>query len=131
MKVFKPVSLPWVLGALIIAQLWSMSSAAKPYPLLWNTTHFFGYDGPWHAIPMKIGSPEQVINLYPGGAWGSVMLASDMKGHTGGRYESQKWLEASNVWNASLSNPSEADSTQNHYIQPLPNDKASRTFDGG
>jgi hypothetical protein len=64
----EPVNLPWVFRAFITGQLWLTAFAAKPYPLLWNTTHSFGYDGPWHAIPMKIGSPEQLINLHPGGA---------------------------------------------------------------
>ena len=63
---------------LILFILDTIHGEPVPYPMQWNTSHFFGPDGPWQAVPLRIGWPEQLINLYPGGAWSTILLTPDI-----------------------------------------------------
>ena len=57
-----------------------VSSQPQPFQWTWNTTHYFGYDGPWQAVPVTIGSEApQLLNLYPGGVWGTNVPASNIQ----------------------------------------------------
>ncbi|KAB8264202.1 hypothetical protein BDV32DRAFT_145984 [Aspergillus pseudonomiae] len=49
--------------------------AAGPLPIPWSDKSY-GPDGPWHAVTIALGSPQQAIDLYPGGSWGSGILLS-------------------------------------------------------
>lgn len=108
--------LSWIPKTLFVVYLSSLSSAAKPYPLDWNTTHSFGYDGPWHAIPIKIGYPAQKINLYPGGAWSCVVLGMHINLNYHDHRPNQTWLPGSEVYDASLGDPERHGSTENYDI---------------
>lgn len=130
MTVSKSTTFPWTLATFITGYLLSLSSATKPYPLTWNVSHVFGYDGPWHAIPMKIGWPEQIINLYPGGAWSSVVLGSGLADSFGFKYPNQTWLESSEVWNASVSEPWRNGSTENYDIAGVNRGGVAGSLDG-
>lgn len=108
----------------------SVSANPKPYPFEWNTTHSFGYDGPWHAIPMKIGWPEQIINLYPGGTWASVILGSNLSDSFKYDYPNQTWLSSSEVWNAAKSEPTRPGSTENYDIAQSNRGGVTGSLDG-
>ncbi|KAE8141232.1 aspartic peptidase domain-containing protein [Aspergillus pseudotamarii] len=49
--------------------------AAGPLSIPWSDKPH-GPDGPWHAVTISLGSPQQAIDLYPGGSWGSGILLS-------------------------------------------------------
>ncbi|KAK6526332.1 hypothetical protein TWF694_004930 [Orbilia ellipsospora] len=40
-----------------------------------NTSQSFGYDGPWYAVPVTIGSDPQTLNLFPGSQWATTILS--------------------------------------------------------
>lgn len=130
MRLPRAAGFTFALWITTFVHLSSVASAAKPYPLLWNTSHEFGYDGPWHAIPMKIGWPEQTINLYPGGTWSSVVLGSHIEDSTGAEYPNQKWLQSSEVWDASTSEPTRKDSTENFDIAQANRGGVTGSIDG-
>ncbi|KAF4258015.1 hypothetical protein KXV89_001553 [Aspergillus fumigatus] len=120
----------WILQLLVIGNVPLVFSSVKPYPLSWNTTHDFGYDGPWHAIPLRIGRPEQTINLYPGGSWASVVLGTHIQDAWGNDYPNQDWLKGSEVWDASLSAPQRSGSSQNNNIAQANRGGVSGSIDG-
>ncbi|KAK9621747.1 hypothetical protein V6Z98_006456 [Aspergillus fumigatus] len=120
----------WMLQLLVIGNVPLVFSSVKPYPLSWNTTHDFGYDGPWHAIPLRIGRPEQTINLYPGGSWASVVLGTHIQDAWGNEYPNQDWLKGSEVWDASLSAPQRSGSSQNNNIAQANRGGVSGSIDG-
>ncbi len=67
----------WLRSLLILLPLvYSVWANPVPYFMEWNTTHVFGPDGPWQAIPLRVGWPEQLINLYPGGSWVTTLLGT-------------------------------------------------------
>ncbi|ERF73827.1 hypothetical protein EPUS_05532 [Endocarpon pusillum Z07020] len=51
---------------------------AGPVVLPFNETHYFGFDGPWQAVPIMVGRPQQLINLYPGGNNPIVVLSKNV-----------------------------------------------------
>ncbi|RAH74757.1 uncharacterized protein BO66DRAFT_449567 [Aspergillus aculeatinus CBS 121060] len=61
------------------AEIWCnciAAAAASPFAVSWSD-QTFGFDGPWRAVTVKVGSPGQELSLYPGGSWGgSVFLES-------------------------------------------------------
>jgi hypothetical protein len=45
-----------------------------PQSIAWSTKAY-GPDGPWNAVTVQIGTPEQSIDLLPGGSWTTNVLA--------------------------------------------------------
>ena len=39
-----------------------------------RSNRVYGSDGPWQAVSVRIGSPAQQLDLYPGGIWYSTIL---------------------------------------------------------
>jgi len=95
-----------------------VASQPAPYEWIWNNTHSFGYDGPWHAIPVSIGSPPQLLNLYPGGVWGTNIPASNILLSDG--FKADGFTVAppgdAGVYNAGLSDPSSGSSSENNSV---------------
>ncbi|KIW97936.1 uncharacterized protein Z519_01520 [Cladophialophora bantiana CBS 173.52] len=65
---FAPIS--WSSGDLLIALGLILSlglvEASNPIPIVATTsTDFFGYDGLWSAISIRVGSPEQYLSVFP------------------------------------------------------------------
>ncbi|KAK6351111.1 hypothetical protein TWF718_004282 [Orbilia javanica] len=64
--------------------LWSLYffsqvNGAAPYlEIPFDTTTTFGYDGPWHAVPVGIGSNDQIVNLFPGSQWAPTILSTSV-----------------------------------------------------
>lgn len=48
-----------------------------PFRFDWSTTTY-GPDGPWYAVPVKLGSDSQAVDLYPGATYGSTILSSNL-----------------------------------------------------
>ena len=48
---------------------------AAPLPMEWNTTHFFGPDGPWQTVVVDVGGSTS--KLYPGGVSAHTILSKD------------------------------------------------------
>lgn len=65
---------------------------------------------------MKVGWPEQLINLYPGGAWSSSILSINVADSRGKKFTSESWLPGTDTYDASLSLPGVNGSTENYYI---------------
>ncbi|PYI36774.1 hypothetical protein BP00DRAFT_421147 [Aspergillus indologenus CBS 114.80] len=59
----------------------SVVNAKVPFTMTWSDDSY-GPDGPWHAVKVSIGSPEQQVSLYPGGAWQSYILLSSICSNT-------------------------------------------------
>ncbi|RAK76188.1 uncharacterized protein BO72DRAFT_487024 [Aspergillus fijiensis CBS 313.89] len=61
------------------AEIWCnciATAATSPFAVSWSD-QTFGFDGPWRAVTVEVGSPGQELSLYPGGSWGgSVFLES-------------------------------------------------------
>lgn len=70
-------SFPWL--AVLFANLGLIATPTAadtppgPFAMEWSTTNF-GPDGPWHAVQVYIGTPQQPISLYPGGTLRSHFL---------------------------------------------------------
>ena len=45
-----------------------------PQSIAWSTNSY-GPDGPWNAVTIQIGTPEQSIDLLPGGSWTTNVFA--------------------------------------------------------
>ncbi|KAJ5701420.1 hypothetical protein N7488_008968 [Penicillium malachiteum] len=56
-------------------------SASDPWGMTWSDTTY-GYDGPWHAVKVKLGSEDQVIDMYPGGSWDTYVLLDTLCDNT-------------------------------------------------
>jgi hypothetical protein len=57
------------------------SAASSPRALQWSTKTY-GPDGPWQAVKVQIGTPEQSVDLLPGGFWMSNILGSQLCANT-------------------------------------------------
>jgi hypothetical protein len=53
----------------------TFTANVRPRPLTWSSKAF-GPDGPWQAVQIQLGTPSQTVNLYPGGAWESLIIGS-------------------------------------------------------
>lgn len=53
------------------------TTAANTYQMVWSGQSY-GPDGPWQAVEVRIGSNNALVNLYPGGTWGSHILTPDI-----------------------------------------------------
>ncbi|KAL1962144.1 hypothetical protein VTN77DRAFT_548 [Rasamsonia byssochlamydoides] len=65
-------------GLLLARSLMSVVIADEqpnPYEMTWANRPY-GPDGPWQAVNVGVGTPEQNIALYPGGIWGSYILTT-------------------------------------------------------
>lgn len=65
--------------------------SAAQVQVFFNTSHYFGPDGPWQAVKIEIGylnEPLQPVNVYPSFLWGYAALLSPTtracSGDTGG-----------------------------------------------
>ncbi|KAI9933270.1 hypothetical protein ASPWEDRAFT_43041 [Aspergillus wentii DTO 134E9] len=63
-----------VFSCLLFAQ---HSLQQNPFPLTWSSTTY-GPDGPWHAVTVQLGSDLQLVDLYPGGNYGSTVMSSSL-----------------------------------------------------
>jgi hypothetical protein len=57
-----------------LAGLVDRASAANTFEMAWSDGTY-GPDGPWQAVSVRIGSNNALVNLYPGGTWGSHILS--------------------------------------------------------
>ena len=80
--------------------------------LPFNNTHYFGFDGPWQAVPIMVGRPQQLTNLYPGGNNPITVLSKNVvqANFTGPNYTS-----VSGVYDASLA---ETDAGSSQIFSP-------------
>ena len=54
-----------------------LGNTASPRALAWSSQRY-GPDGPWQAVTINLGSDNQVLDLYPGSAWHSNILAASI-----------------------------------------------------
>ena len=54
-----------------------LGHTASPRALAWSSKSY-GPDGPWQAVTIDLGSDNQVLDLYPGSAWHSNILATSI-----------------------------------------------------
>ena len=98
---------------LIFVAVPGLGQQPSPFEVLWNTTHSFGYDGPWQAIPISVGDDAQPLNLYPGGAWATTLPSSHV--YTVDGFSADGFVVAppggAGVYNANLTNPKPDGST--------------------
>ncbi|MCJ1439693.1 MAG: hypothetical protein MMC23_000174 [Stictis urceolatum] len=84
-------------------------SATVPLELPFNSTNFFGPDGPWQAVPISLGTPPQIINLLPGGTFFNAIPTHQLNkkcSHCGaGVYNSTKGASSSAFHNISFAAP--------------------------
>ena len=85
-----------------------------PYPMQWNRSVFFGYDGPWQAIVVDVGEPQQTLNLLPGGAMQSALMSKNVGNAGEGQYAGFTAQTDAGIYDASLSNPGSSGSTENN-----------------
>ena len=71
---------------------------AAPVVLPFNDTHTFGFDGPWQAVPILVGQPPQLINLYPGGNGPISVLSKNIPAN----FTELSYDSVSGVYDASL-----------------------------
>jgi hypothetical protein len=121
------IPLPLLVSAILI----SLSSAdvLASISVRFNDTHTFGYDGQWQAIPMRVSWPEQVVNLYPSGAFSSVILSSNVANFRKS-YSGQTFAGESGIFDLSQADPAGNSSTQNYYFAGPDTNWAAPAFDG-
>jgi hypothetical protein len=51
-----------------------------PWEFFYNQSKAYGPDGPWQAVTVGVGSPEQYIDLYPGNIWSTVLINCSCEG---------------------------------------------------
>ena len=66
------------LVALFLHSLLS-SAQSLPNPIqITTSSQVYGPDGPWQAVSVSLGDPNQVLDLYPGGLWQSTILTTQL-----------------------------------------------------
>ena len=67
-------------GVLAIASLsFPVLTQDVPLPVRVSPSNkHYGPDGPWQAVTVKLGDPEQAVDLYPGGIFESQILTTDV-----------------------------------------------------
>jgi hypothetical protein len=53
------------------------AATANTFQMTWST-ETYGPDGPWQAVRVWIGSNNALVNLYPGGTWGSHIFTPEI-----------------------------------------------------
>lgn len=51
----------------------TLLDATTPFRVPYETKKTFGYDGPWNAVKVSVGTPPQPLHLFPAGHWGTVL----------------------------------------------------------
>ncbi|KAI9886323.1 MAG: hypothetical protein M1823_001881 [Watsoniomyces obsoletus] len=111
-SIHRPAWSIWLRWLFVLVLLWNpVWSDPVPYPMQWNTTHVFGPDGPWQAIPIRVGWPEQLVNLYPGSSWASTLLGISVCGKRPSCVARQAGL-----YDLNKSNNASTQGTANHAI---------------
>ncbi|KAH0542534.1 hypothetical protein FGG08_003039 [Glutinoglossum americanum] len=72
-----PLLILSISGLLGLAAGQTDSNSPVPVQIPFSKTKY-GPDGPWQAVTVNIGSPDQPVDLYPGGAWQSGILSTDI-----------------------------------------------------
>lgn len=114
-----------VIGILAIVSLFSslVDSQDVPLPVRVSPSNkHYGPDGPWQAVTVKLGDPEQRVDLYPGGIFESAVLTTDLCDNdspqpcgSGGMYDPSK---SKTLDDTSIKIKFEADSTSGAMSQP-------------
>jgi hypothetical protein len=106
------------------------ANAAAPVSVPFNDTHFFGYDGPWQAVPVLVSWPDQqLLNLYPGGAFLSAFPANNVANYQQ-TFKGQDFSAAAGVYDASLPDPASAGSSENFAFAGQENGGVRAAIDG-
>lgn len=77
MRERRSVWLPVAMAGLIHRTIAGGTTAANTFQMTWSGQSY-GPDGPWQAVQVRIGSNNALVNLYPGGTWGSHILTPDI-----------------------------------------------------
>ena len=86
-----------------LAGLTGSASAANTFEMTWST-ETYGPDGPWQAVAVRIGSNNALVNLYPGGTWGSHILSTKVCDSTS--LSSVCYAQAAGLYDPTLSSTS-------------------------
>jgi hypothetical protein len=106
------------------------ANAAAPVALPFNDTHFFGFDGPWQAVPVLVSWPnQQLLNLYPGGTFLSVFPAKNVANYQQ-TFKGQDFSTAAGLYDASLPDPASAGSSENFAFAGQENGGVRAAIDG-
>ncbi|KAJ5438742.1 uncharacterized protein N7458_009740 [Penicillium daleae] len=57
------------------------ASALSPWAMTWSDSTF-GFDGPWHAVTIGIGTNDTELAMYPGASWQSYVLLNTLCDNT-------------------------------------------------
>ncbi|KAJ5721340.1 uncharacterized protein N7483_009274 [Penicillium malachiteum] len=57
------------------------SASIAPWEMTWSDSTY-GYDGPWHAVIIKMGGNDTQLAMYPGGSWVSYVLLDTLCDNT-------------------------------------------------
>lgn len=114
--------------------LWfDAAAAASPLVVKFNETRFFGYDGPWQAVPVTLGSPPQTVHMFPGGRAASTVPSENVMNFDSlisDNYSYASYRDEAEIFDAGQSNPESYGSTQNYYIKS-PENGGVNYIDGG
>ncbi|OQV00627.1 hypothetical protein CLAIMM_06100 [Cladophialophora immunda] len=104
-----------VLTILFAAATVQAGNVATPLNVPFNLTHYFGYDGPWHAIPVLVSDPQQLVNLYPGGTYATCIPSINVRNY-GLNYTSDNFPNEAGIFDLALAEPWVYGSSQNYAI---------------
>ncbi|KAJ9615311.1 hypothetical protein H2200_001386 [Cladophialophora chaetospira] len=104
-----------VLYVAIYTRVAQADNVAAPINVPFNLTHFFGYDGPWQAIPVLVSDPQQLIHLYPGGTYATCIPSVNV-GNYESNYTSENFPTKAGIFDLALAQPALHGSSQNYYI---------------
>ena len=66
-------------GVLWLMTLAILTEGTSTTSVPWNTTAFFGPDGPWQAVVVELGNDSSsTVNLYPGGVFAHNVMSSQV-----------------------------------------------------
>jgi hypothetical protein len=107
------------------------ANIAASVVLPFSDTHFFGYDGPWQAVPVLVSSPyQQLVNLYPSGTFLSILLSKNVANELH-NIPGQSFESVSGVYDASLPYPAFAGSSENFAFASQEDGGVDAAIDGG
>lgn len=62
------------LSLVLLSGLWPLVEGfSATRQATWSSTNY-GPDGPWHAVQVSLGGDSQIVDLYPGDSWASMIL---------------------------------------------------------
>ncbi|KAF4632153.1 hypothetical protein G7Y89_g5982 [Cudoniella acicularis] len=108
------------------ARVLERALAVDPMTLQWSSK-IYGPDGPWQAVEVGIGTPPQIVDLFPGGIYNSIVYGSALcttvcDAQVAGLYNSQ-------VSSTAFNNPESPSSTNISFGSSIQGVDMASVFD--